>query len=187
MTERPVTLDLGVTAGDFGLRDTATPRERQSAQQHDVARFAEALARDPGQEVPPSATLADGPMALLAGAHVGRAARQGSTLAPLLSGVVTRLVVGDGSTSARGTRLTLSDDVLPGVSVAVYEEAGAWVAEFHCADTNSFRTLADVAADMACRLAADLARDAVWRVKTDPENETMTVEAFAVAPAGGER
>lgn len=186
MSERPVTLDLGVTAGDVGRRDASTPRERQSPQQNDILRFATALRGEPAGEQHAPATLPDGPMALLGGAARAATAPTAATLGTLLAGVVTRLMVGDGSTSARGTRLTLSDDVLPGVVVAVQEEAGAWVAEFACSDRASYRILADAAHDMACRLAADLARDAVWRVKTEPEDETMTVEACA-APAAGER
>ena len=185
MSERPVTLDLSVTAGDVGLRDMATPRERQAANQGDVSRFAAALAGGAPADAEAPSVLPEGPMALLAGAS--RSPSTTATLAPLLSGVVSQLMVGDGSTSARSTRMTLSDDVLPGVVVAVYEEAGAWVAEFACSEDASYRLLAEAATDLAYRLAAELARDAVWRVKTDPEDETMTVEAFAAAPAGGER
>lgn len=83
-----------------------------------------------------------------------------------LQNLVGRLMVGEGSSGAGGRMLMmdLSDEILPGVTVSVYDDAGAWVAEFRCREEEPFRLLAQRAAVMASKLADELGQDAVWRV-----------------------
>jgi hypothetical protein len=90
----------------------------------------------------------------------------------------------------RSVRMELDDALYPGVAVAVFEDAGAWVAEFRCSQMESYRSLSEPAADMARQLAKELKRDTVWRVLDESEGQVAdgdtdhTTEAFASAPPG---
>lgn len=78
--------------------------------------------------------------------------------------LVDRVLVGDGQAGRREVRMSLADDVLPGVDIAVYEDAGAWIAEFTCSVPQSWTLLASEADSMAQELADLLNADAIWRV-----------------------
>lgn len=119
-----------------------------------------------------------------------------------LRGLVDQLLVGDESSSGRRSmQLELGDAGLPGVSVRVYEDAGAWVAEFWCREQESFERLAESAHPMAARLAQELGTEAVWRVVAEgltPSDSWMRLvnnshegrqatEAFASQPHGSTR
>lgn len=92
--------------------------------------------------------------------------------------------------------MDISDELLSGVTVAVFEDAGAWVAEFRCRQEQPFVLLAEPAQQMASRLADALGAEAVWRVVGDGltpggtwdrlvNNETdglPSTEAFASCP-----
>jgi hypothetical protein len=56
------------------------------------------------------------------------------------------------------------DESWPGVEMWVFEDAGAWVAQFRCRDESSFLRLATQAREMAGELARELQNDAVWCV-----------------------
>ena len=81
-----------------------------------------------------------------------------------LRGMVQQLMVGDGLDGRRTLRMDIDPELLPGVSVTILEDAGAWVAEFECRDERSFVQLARSASQMAQKLAEILQQDAVWRV-----------------------
>jgi hypothetical protein len=94
---------------------------------------------------------------------------------------VRQMLVGQ---EQRSMQLQLDEELMPGVKVKVFEDAGAWVAEFSCTDPNSYERLASAATSMASQLAMALAQDALWRVllfsaQTEPSDMT---EAFASAP-----
>jgi hypothetical protein len=90
----------------------------------------------------------------------------------------------------RSVRMELDEGLYPGVAVSVYEDAGAWVAEFRCSELASFQSLAEPAQSMARQLAGELRRDALWRVIDESEGPVAegdadhTTEAFASAPPG---
>jgi hypothetical protein len=97
---------------------------------------------------------------------------------------VKRLLVGE---DQRSLRLDLDPAVFPGTSVRVYEDAGAWVAEFSCSNADSFERLARPAQEMAASLAQALSSDALWRVVLigiDGADAPEPVESFASAPGG---
>jgi len=127
------------------------------------------------------------PMGLFGGAGAwGTAPSVKPGLMPLLKDSLKGLQVGQ---DARSVRMELSDDLYPGVSVAIFEDAGAMVAEFRCSQQSSYDALAAPAQEMASQLADDISRDALWRVidesagpvaEGDPDH---TTEAFASAPS----
>jgi hypothetical protein len=90
----------------------------------------------------------------------------------------------------RGVRMELDDALYPGTAVSVFEDAGAWVAEFRCRQIDAYRALAEPAQEMARRLADELERDALWRVIDESDGPVAegdadhTTEAFASAPQG---
>ena len=64
-------------------------------------------------------------------------------------------------------RVEVDPQVLPGVSLTLHEDAGAWIAEFECSREESFLLLARPAAEMAHKMAQSLNQDAVWRVTAE--------------------
>jgi hypothetical protein len=86
--------------------------------------------------------------------------------------------------------MALDDALFPGVAVSVFEDAGAWVAEFRCSQIESYLSLSAPAADMARQLANELRRDTLWRVLDESEGPVAdgdsdhSTEAFASAPPG---
>ena len=84
-----------------------------------------------------------------------------------LQGMVQQLMVGDGQDGRRMLRVEIDPEVLPGVSLTLQEDAGAWVAEFECNREESFVLLARPASEMAKKLADSLGQDAVWRVTAE--------------------
>lgn len=100
-------------------------------------------------------------------------------LARDLGSSVERLLVGDGSSGRREARLDLADDLLPGVSVSVFEEAGRVVAAFVCANETSRERLAACAATLASELAQALSRSTLVRVTTDDPDDPCLLEAPA--------
>lgn len=207
MSDRPVGLDLrmpaGQTQGDLsgGMPDGAS---RQPADQEAMARFAQSLRSSEGVPVPAQASggLPRTPFSLFG--QSGRAPKS----AP--EGVSQRQLTGDrdpaGSVAVvwdrsleegvrrlmvsedqRSLRMDLDANLFPGVAVEVFEDAGAWVAQFTCSESDSFDRLAAAADEMALRMATALERDALWRVIPEGVGERAQVEAFSSAPSGGIR
>jgi len=78
-------------------------------------------------------------------------------------------------------RLDLKAEVLPGVTVSVYEEDGRLVAAFACASEASRETLNRCAPVLAQELAQSLARAVLVRVSTDDPEDPCLFEAAAAA------
>jgi len=104
-------------------------------------------------------------------------------LARELGGSVERLLVGDGSSGRREARLDLADELLPGVSVSVFEDEGRVVAAFVCANETSRERLTAGAATLASELAQVLSRSTLVRVTTDDPDDPCPLEATAEACA----
>ena len=159
-------------------------RPRQDPSPGDAQRFAQALraghlenenpavadrGAPDGSGPVPGPAAPSGPFDLLrkASAHTLESS-SGPRLQPFeqLQGLVKRLAIErpDDPSSRRSVRVELDEDSWPGVAVRVFEDAGAWVAEFHCRDESSFIRLATPATDMAHELARALQHDAVWCV-----------------------
>lgn len=81
-----------------------------------------------------------------------------------LKSVVGQMMIGSNNDGARLLRIEIDPSVLPGVSVTVGREAGAWVAEFECTHEESFLRLARPAQPMSHKMAEMLGQDAIWRV-----------------------
>ncbi|WP_454006057.1 type III secretion HpaP family protein [Alcaligenes sp. Marseille-Q7550] len=103
------------------------------------------------------------------------------SLARLLSVAADRLLVGDGSSGRREVRIELKADVLPGVSVSVYEEAAYLVVEFTCSRESSRDTLCRCAQQLADELAGSLRRSTAVRVHTDDPDDLCPFEAAGAA------
>lgn len=202
MADRPISLDLRTPSGQ-GQGDrsggTAGGLPQKAPDNAAVARFAQSM-RGSGDAAapaaasrsePPAAPDLSGPLGLF-GAAGSRSAEHATAIAApatqkLVSDLqdsVKRLLVAE---DQRSLRLDIDPSVFPGVVVRVFEDAGAWVAEFSCSDIESFNKLARPAQDMASRLAESLSRDAVWKVLPqglEGLGATGPVEAFASAPGG---
>jgi hypothetical protein len=90
-----------------------------------------------------------------------------------------RLLVGDGSSGRREVRIELKDEVLPGVTVCVYEDQGLLVADFVCASEPSREKLCACAQALAGELAGSLNRAVLVRVSTDDPEDPCPFEAAA--------
>jgi hypothetical protein len=128
-----------------------------------------------------------------------------ASLKPLCATIdrfVRRMTLSDGQDGRRGLNidLDLEGDAIPGVTVSVLRDAGAWLAEFQCRQPESYRLLAGSAVEMAAKLAQALQSDAVWRVLAQEGiapsdwsdldglcDDRGTVEAFCSAPMGRDR
>ncbi len=97
---------------------------------------------------------------------------------------VSQLLVGEGADGRRQVQITLDHEFLPGVSVSMYEDAGAWVADISCSDSQSYALLSKPASDMARQLAQALKHDALWRVSLEEPSDQGVgqTEAFASYP-----
>lgn len=209
MAERPVALDLRMPAGQTqGDRAGSMPggTARQPPDQEAAARFAQSLKGVEGVPAPAQASVlqAANPFSLFGRATSGSASSPATSPAmrdgearqrgdPVetiwdrtLQDGVKRLMVAE---DQRSLRMDLDASVFPGVVVEVFEDAGAWVAQFTCSESDSFDRLAAAAEEMAPRMAASLERDALWRVLAESTalGERTPVEAFSSAPGGGIR
>ena len=102
-----------------------------------------------------------------------------------LAEAADRLLVGDGSSGRREVRFELKSDVLPGVTVSVYQEAGCVVAAFACASEASREKLCAAAPGLAAELAQSLGRACLVRVTTDDPEDPCLFEVAGGAPSGG--
>jgi len=92
------------------------------------------------------------------------AERDTDTLMHSLKSLVGQMMIATDSDGSRMLRIEIDPSVLPGVSVTVSQEAGAWIAEFECTVEDSFLRLARPATQMSQRLAHLLDSDTIWRV-----------------------
>lgn len=191
MSERSVQLHLRTPAErqDNG-QGQATSQFRAAPDQDSQQRFAQAMKASelaPASPLPgePLGQAAASPMGLFGGIQAAASPDLKPGLMPMLKESLKGLQVGQ---DARSLRLQLDDNLYPGVSVSIFEDAGAWVAEFRCSQQGPYTELATPAQDMARQLADELHHDALWRVidesqgpvaNDDPDH---TTEAFASAP-----
>lgn len=192
MTDRRIDLDIGLARGmpDPGLGQSGAGASRREAPDADRQAFEQALARDGGGPAPGTpGSSADAPaetprpFSLFPGsadtAEAPAAAPAG--LARALSEAADRMLVGDGGGGRREVRLDLKAEVLPGVTLSVYEEEGRLVAAFACASESSRETLNRCAQPLAEELAQSLARAVLVRVSTDDPEDPCLFEAAAAA------
>jgi hypothetical protein len=190
MTERSVQLHLRTPTErqDTGMGQ-ASSQFKAAPDQDSQQRFAQAMkASDlaPAAPLPgePVGQPAASPMGLFGGVPAAAATLKPG-LMPLLKDSLKGLQVGQ---DARSVRLELDESLYPGVSVSVFEDAGAWVAEFRCQNKEAYTELATPAQDMARQLADELQHDALWRVIDESDGPVAdnaldhTTEAFASAP-----
>ena len=191
MSERSVQLHLRTPTErqDSGLGQAAS-QFKAAPDQDSQQRFAQAMkASDlaptsplPGESSNQAATS---PMGLFGSPQATASTALKPGLMPLLKDSLKGLQVGQ---DARSLRLELDDSLYPGVSVSIFEDAGAWVAEFRCSHAPSYAELATSAQDMARQLADELHHDALWRVIDESQGPVAqddtdhTTEAFASAP-----
>ena len=172
MSERRVGLHLGLGGGAPGTGASISERdfsqgEPTAPDPAAAARFAQALARGGARPAPvPTHAAPSLPAPLVRPARTRATFDETATL-EMLERLVDTLCIRDGDCDAPRVRIELSDAVFPGVSLSVYEDAGAWVAAFACRDVASFVALAASAHTMARRLADTLAQDVLWRVIAD--------------------
>jgi hypothetical protein len=189
MTERRVALDTALTQGMPDLAHSDTGNTRRDSTDSDRKTFEQALARNDGstdQVKAPSADLPQvaGPFALFGGPAASEQRDTKSTPNGLTEGLAQaadRLLVGDGSSGRREVRIDLKDEVLPGVTVSVYEDEGRLVAAFACSSESSRETLNGCAQPLADELARSLSRPTLVRVTTDDPEDPCLYEAAAAA------
>lgn len=189
MTDRRIGLDTAVPqgmpgsstqygAGGAGVRGEASKDDRQAFQQ--------AMSSEPAG-TPAEAAPADVPRPFaLFGAFSSPAPALAAGAAPVpgdlsrdLQQAAGRLLVGDGSSGRREVRIDLKDEVLPGVTVSVYEDQGRLVADFVCASEPSREKLCACAPTLASELAGSLNRAVLVRVCTDDPEDPCPLEASA--------
>jgi hypothetical protein len=191
MTDRRIGLDTAVPqgmpgsstrfgAGGADVRGQASKDDRQA--------FEQALSSEQAQTPAPSeAAPVDVPRPFaLFGAFAAPASAPAAGGAPApgeltqgLRQAAERLLVGDGSSGRREVRVELKDEVLPGVTVCVYEDQGLLVAAFVCASEPSREKLCACAAALAGELASSLNRAVLVRVGTDDPEDPCPFEAAA--------
>ncbi len=168
-------------------RDTAAYADQDATQ-----RFQNALAGPPRDTEPPGGGQQGAPaspfdlmLGRLAAVPLPDRAGDPDRLVDAVCDLVDRILVGDGSAGRREVCLALADDLLPGVTVRVYESEGAWIADFEATDPHSFQQLAEPADEMARNLAKLLHRDAVWQVadRADPSRAVRARSAPGSEPA----
>ena len=184
MSREPLNLDIrskprGLDTSDFNLKQGNA--QVRTPLQGDVERFQQKM------NAPQADTnqLPSGPFALfgnsaVADKHTGPTDAAGP-VHEVLNSVVKRLLVSDGREGRRSARIGLTDEVMPGVEVEVFQELGAWVASFECRDLRSFEQLAQPAEQMAQELAKALESNATWLVK--PANNLPEVAHLSTVEA----
>ena len=190
MTDRRIGLDTAVPQGMPGssARFGASGADvREQASKDDRQAFEQAMSGERAQapaEAPPPIDVPR-PFALFgAFASPASAPAAGGTPAPgeLTQGLrqaAERLLVGDGSSGRREVRIELKDEVLPGVTVCVYEDQGLLVAAFVCASEPSREKLCVCARALAGELASSLNRAVRVCVSTDDPEDPCPFEAAA--------
>lgn len=191
MAERQIHLNIQTSNSQLASSTLSQsgPEDRQAPDADMLGRFARAMRsepltqqsmRNPATSLAPSPPSA--PLGLFSqGINTARPQQLPAQMIEQLTQGVRQMLVGQ---EQRSMQLHLEEEVMPGVKVKVFEDAGAWVAEFSCTDPMSYEKLATAATSMASQLALALARDALWRVllfsaQTEPTDMT---EAFASAP-----
>ncbi|SAI25414.1 Uncharacterised protein [Bordetella ansorpii] len=179
---------------DTGLRRNASDADRQAFERA-LAQPQDESADDADRKASPqqAADAMPRPFGLFATGLPSQmpadAAAAGSDIAAALgrdlAEAADRLLVGDGSSGRREVRVELKDDVLPGVTVSVYQEAGRVVAAFACASEASREKLCAAAPGLAAELARSLGRACLVRVTTDDPEDPCLFEIASGDPSDG--
>lgn len=195
MSEKSVQLHLRTPTErqDFGLGAGGSQSTPDAPADGSAERFKQAMMK-PSDLAPPAplpgeqtGKAVSNPMGLFGGAVPPSDQSVHPGVINLLKDSLKGLQVGQ---EQRGVRMELDDALYPGVAVSVFEDAGAWVAEFRCRALDSYRALSTPSQEMARRLADELERDALWRVIDESDGPVAdgdadhTTEAFASAPQG---
>lgn len=191
MTDRRIGLDTAVPQGmpgsstQFGadgadVRGQASKDDRQAFEQ--ALSSGQAQTPAPSEAAPvdvPRPFALFGAFAAPASASTAGGAPAPGELSQGLRQAAERLLIGDGSSGRREVRIELKDEVLPGVTVCVYEDQGQLVAAFVCASEPSREKLCACAAALARELAGSLNRPVRVRVATDDPEDPCPFEAAA--------
>lgn len=134
--------------------------------------FSEALAPEDASdqdEAVPMPTPFDlfGESKPVSGSTAEVATPQSLSLIELIVDTVQRLYVSRDGTDKRRISMDLADDVLPDVTLSVYEEDGRVVVDFECADERSHQALCDIFENLASEFANQIGRASRVYVRTD--------------------
>ncbi|MEN4920214.1 hypothetical protein ABE485_16200 [Achromobacter spanius] len=182
--DRRIGLETAISQGSWNAANSDGQAAGRQASDADRQAFEQAMSQGEA-DAPPAPPAASSPFALFgAGAPVAAAGAEGQSaaLAQALSDTAGQLLVADGSQGRRQVRIELKDDVLPGVSVSVYEDEGRLVADFVCAHEGSRERLCAMAPDLAAQMAASLDRPTRVRVATDDPEDPRLAETDAQPP-----
>lgn len=186
--DRRIGLETAIPQGAGTLANSDGQTAGRQASDADRQAFEQAMSQGDADAAPPApqTPAASTPFSLFgAGARAVPADGDGQAgaLAQALSDSAEQLLVADGSQGRRQVRVELKDDVLPGVSVSVYEDAGRTVADFTCASERSRERLCAMAPELAAQLADSLDKPTRVRVSTDDPEDPCLVETDAAAPS----
>jgi len=180
--DRRIALDTGLTQGMPDFSQSRAGGGRREAADTDRQAFEQALTQSgdspEGELKSPPALQPFG----LYGAPATPSAHPPSGLADSLGEAVDRLLVDDGASGGRPeVRITLRDEVMPGVTVAVYQAEGRMVASFVCANETSREKLIRCAQALADDMSRSLGQPALVQVSTDDPEDPCLFEAAATA------
>lgn len=187
--DKTLNLDTHIAAGLPQYGQTAQDQRREPSDA-DRQAFEQAM-RQPETDTPSNTdrTPLSSPFALFgAGLSVtadtqpAPGAGQPDGLGEQLAQMAQQLLVGDEHHGRRQVSIRLRDSVLPGVTVAVFEEAGSLVASFTCSSEPSRELLCACMNDLASGLSASLGRSAIVRVSTDDPEDPCLVEVLSGTP-----
>ncbi|KGD93702.1 hypothetical protein JL37_14770 [Achromobacter sp. RTa] len=181
--DRRIGLETAIPQGMGTLSNSDGHASGRQASDTDRQAFDRAMSQSETEAVPaPPAALSPFSLFGAAAPAAAQAGGQAQALARALSDSAEQLLVADGSNGRRQVRVELKDDVLPGVSVSVYEEEGRCVAEFICANESSRERLCAMAPELAVQLAESLGRPTRVRVSADDPEDPCLAETDAAAP-----
>jgi len=175
--------DPGAAGADAqGSRGTGQARQEADPQARD--NFRKALEGEPADTPDTKARdQAPTPFTLFGGlrAPAPLAAPQPSEVFSQLDELLSGLMVGEDGGGGKQVRMTLADDVLPGVTVVINEAQGRVCVDFICAvEPSRLRLNAEIPA-RAPEMAARLQRDVLLRTCTDDEEDPCLFEVLACA------
>lgn len=179
--DRRIGLETAISQGTRNAAHSDGQAAGRQASDADRQAFEQAMSQGDA-DAPPEQPAAASPFSLFgagASAAASGALGQSEALAQALSETAGQLLVADGSQGRRQVRVELKDDVLPGVSVSVYEDEGRVVADFVCANESSRERLCAMAPELASQLAQSLGRPARVRVSTDDPEDPRLAETDA--------
>ncbi|MFD4840249.1 hypothetical protein ACFWP0_22305 [Achromobacter sp. NPDC058515] len=183
--DRRIGLETAISQGARTLANSDGQTAGRQASDADRQAFEQAMSQGDA-DAAPAPPAASTPFSLFgAGARAAAPGGDGQAeaLAQALSESAEQLLVADGSQGRRQVRVELKDDVLPGVSVSVYEDEGRTVADFTCASERSRERLCAMAPELAAQLAQSLDKPTRVRVSTDDPEDPCLAETDAPAPS----